>query len=150
MAMSPDADSNRPANSVPGVFNWGLVRKALRAAEEGVYCWNINSGEIYYTEQCLRMMGLPVRGELAPNIFTTPELTIHEEDRQYFMNAVQRYLDRPTSSPLRVEVRLLNLRSRGWRWIRVNGLAERGKDKKPTQLVGVWVDKILSSVWKKR
>ncbi|MDO5472994.1 MAG: SpoIIE family protein phosphatase [Akkermansia sp.] len=140
MAMSRDADSNRPANSVPGVFNWGLVRKALRAAEEGVYCWNINSGEIYYTEQCLRMMGLPVRGELAPNIFTTPELTIHEEDRQYFMNAVQRYLDRPTSSPLRVEVRLLNLRSRGWRWIRVNGLAERGKDKKPTQLVGVWVD----------
>ena len=124
---------------MPGVFNWGLVRKALRAAEEGVYCWNVESGEIYYTEQCMRMMGLPVQ-EFAPNIFTEPEITIHEEDRQYFMNAVQRYLDRPTFSPLRVEVRLLNLRSRGWRWIRVNGLAERNADKKGVQLVGVWVD----------
>lgn len=137
--MSRDSDNKPQRSSVPGVFNWGLVRRALRAAEEGVYCWDIPSGEIYYTEQCLRMMGLPFR-ELAPNIFTAPELTIHEEDRQYFINAVQRYLDRPTSSPLRVEVRLLNLRSRGWRWIRVNGLAERGRDKKAVQLVGVWVD----------
>ncbi len=137
--MNRDSDSKPPRASVPGVFNWGLVRKALRAAEEGVYCWNIENGEIYYTEQCIRMMGLPVR-EFAPNIFTEPELTIHEEDRSYFTNAVQRYLDRPTSSPLRVEVRLLNQRSRGWRWIRVNGLAERRRDKKAVQLVGVWVD----------
>ncbi|MBQ2379245.1 MAG: SpoIIE family protein phosphatase [Akkermansia sp.] len=137
--MSRDSSNKPPRASVPGVFNWGLVRKALRAAEEGVYCWNVESGEIYYTEQCMRMMGLPVQ-EFAPNIFTEPELTIHEEDRQYFMNAVQRYLDRPTFSPLRVEVRLLNLRSRGWRWIRVNGLAERNADKKGVQLVGVWVD----------
>ncbi len=137
--MSRNSDSKTPRSSVPNVFNWGLVRKALRAAEEGVYCWNIESDEIYYTEQCLRMMGLPVR-EIAPNIFTHPELTIHEEDRQYFINAVQRFLDRPTSSPLRVEVRLLNQRSRGWRWIRVNGLTERNKEKKAVQLVGVWVD----------
>ena len=137
--MSHDSDRKTPRTSVPGVFNWGLVRKALRAAEEGVYCWNITSGEIYYTEQCIRMMGLPVR-ELAPNIFTDPEHTIHEEDRQYFINTVQRYLDRPTSAPMRLEVRLLNLRSRGWRWIRVNGLVERGRDKKAVQLVGVWVD----------
>lgn len=137
MSLKPDNNSRR--SSVPDVFNWGLVRKALRAAEEGVYCWNVESGQIYYTEQCLRMMGLPFR-EVAPNIFTDAEKTIHEEDRQYFLNAVQRYLDRPSSNPLRVEVRLLNLRSRGWRWIRVNGLAERGPDKKAVRLVGVWVD----------
>lgn len=137
--MSRDGDSKRSGYTVPDVFNWKMVRKALRAAEEGVYCWNIESGEIFYTEQCLRMMGLPVH-EHAPNIFTAPEHTIHEEDRQYFINAVQRYLDRPTQAPLRVEIRLLNLRSRGWRWIRVNGLAERTRDKKASQLVGVWVD----------
>lgn len=137
--MSRDSDNRNSRNTVPGVFNWGLVRKALRAAEEGVYCWNIENGEIYYTEQCLRMMGIPFR-ELAPNIFTTPELTIHEEDRNYFINAVQRYLDRPTSAPLRIEIRLLNQRTRGWKWIRVNGLLERSRDKKPKQLVGVWVD----------
>ncbi len=127
--------------NVPGVFNWEMVRKALRAAEEGVYCWDFNSGEIYYTEQCPKMMGLPIR-EKAPNIFTEAECTIHEDDRAFFLSTVQRYIDstRPGAPPLRVEVRLLSQRSRGWRWIRVNGLLERGKDNRPERLVGVWVD----------
>ncbi|MBE6418643.1 MAG: PAS domain S-box protein [Akkermansiaceae bacterium] len=137
--MSRPSDSNSTGKTVPGVFNWKMVRKALRAAEEGVYCWNIESGEIFYTEQCLRMMGLPF-DEWAPNIFTDPEHTIHEDDRQFFANEVQKYLGRPTTAPLRVEIRLLNLHSRGWRWVRVNGLLERDKNKKNIQLVGVWVD----------
>lgn len=139
--MSDDA-SFKPHNSAaPGVFNWEMVRKALRAAEEGVYCWDMETGKIFYTEQCLRMMGLPFR-EIAPNIFTESERTIHPEDLQFFRSSVQRYIDMPmvAASPMRVEVRLLNLRSRGWRWIRVNGLLERGRDLKPVRLVGVWVD----------
>lgn len=137
--MSRHSDSNNARKTVPGVFNWKMVRRALQAAEEGVYCWNIESGEIFYTEQCLRMMGLPYN-EWAPNIFTEPELTIHADDRHFFINEVNKYLGRPTTAPLRVEVRLLNLRSRGWRWVRVNGLLERDKSKKNLQLVGVWVD----------
>lgn len=139
MVMSHGEPQHPASQSVPGVFNWKIVRKALRAAEEGVYCWNLESGEIYYTEQCLRMMGLPIR-EHAPNIFTEPEMTIHEDDRVFFLSEVQRYLNWPMTTPLRVEVRLLNQRSRGWRWIRVNGLLERNEHKKPLRLVGVWVD----------
>ncbi len=139
--MTPEHNNSPRPQYAPGVFNWDMVRKALRAAEEGVYCWDLATGEIFYTEQCLRMMGLPFH-ELAPNIFTEAGRTIHEEDRAFFLSAVQRYIDNPRhgSTPLRVEVRLLNLRSRGWRWIRVNGLLERGADRKPTRLVGVWVD----------
>lgn len=137
--MSHARSSHRHSSSAPGVFNWDMVRKALRAAEEGVYCWDIPTGEIFYTEQCLRMMGLPFH-EWAPNIFTDAEHTIHEEDRAFFLSAVQRYMDRPGSSPLRVEVRLLRQRSRGWRWIRVNGLLELDSSRKPARLVGVWVD----------
>ncbi len=134
--------NNKPGPlALPDVFNWGMVRKALRAAEEGVYCWELATGEIYYTEQCPKMMGLPIR-EHAPNIFTEAERTIHAEDRASFLSAVQRYLDRahPGSPPLRVELRLLNQRSRGWRWIRVNGLLERDAERRPARLVGVWVD----------
>lgn len=137
--MSRESENSNAGKNVPNVFNWKMVRKALRAAEEGVYCWDIESGEIFYTEQCLRMMGLPFK-EMAPNIFTNPEITIHPEDCSFFVNEVQKYLRRPTNAPLRVEVRLLNLRSRGWRWIRVNGLVERDRNKKNIQLVGVWVD----------
>ncbi len=139
--MTPERDNSPRPQYAPGVFNWEMVRKALRAAEEGVYCWDLASGQIFYTEQCLRMMGLPFR-ELAPNIFTEAERTIHEDDRAFFLSTVQHYIDnpRPGTTPLRVEIRLLNLRSRGWRWIRVNGLLERGADRKPARLVGVWVD----------
>lgn len=137
--MSRYSDNSANHRNAPGVFNWKMVRKALCAAEEGVYCWNLASGQIFYTEQCLRMMGLPFH-EIAPNIFTEAERTIHQEDRQYFLSVVQRYLDRPASAPMRVEVRLLNLRSHGWRWIRVNGLVESDENGKPVQLVGVWVD----------
>lgn len=129
---------NSPKN-VPSIFNWKMVRKALNAAEEGVYCWNLLSGEIFYTEQCLRMMGLPYH-VWAPNIFTEPEKTIHEDDRQFFQNEVQKYIARPTSSPLRLEIRLLNQKSRAWRWIRVNGLLEHDSETATVQLVGVWVD----------
>ncbi|MGN0836979.1 MAG: SpoIIE family protein phosphatase [Akkermansia sp.] len=124
---------------VPAVFQWEMVRKALRAAEEGVYCWDIDSGEIFYTEQCMRTMGLPIT-EWAPNIFTEPERCIHPEDLHFFVTTVQHYLERPRSSPLRVEVRLLNLRSRGWKWTRINGLVERDAEQKPKRLVGMWVD----------
>ena len=127
------------SQSVPQIFKWEMLRKALKAAEEGVYCWDMADDQIYYTEQCLRMMGCAVN-ELAPNIFTNAESTIHEEDRAFFQSAVQKYLTSTTTSPLRVEVRLLRQGTRGWRWIRVNGLLERDGQKNPLRLVGVWVD----------
>ena len=138
--MSEDAhQTDRSCHKVPGVFDWEVVRTALQAAEEGVYCWDIVNDRIYYTEQCLRMMGCCV-SEIAPNIFTESVGTIHDEDCAFFRNTVQKYLNNPAISPLRVEVRLLNQRTRGWKWIRVNGLLQRGADKKPVRLVGVWVD----------
>lgn len=138
MSQSEDR-KERPSKSVPQVFQWEMMRKALRAAEEGVYCWDIANDQIFYTEQCLRMMKWP-DNTLAPNIFTEHERLIHEEDRAFFQNEVQKYLVNPMASPLRVEVRLLHQGSRGWRWIRVNGLLERDEKKAPARLVGVWVD----------
>ncbi len=137
--MSEASDKNNSKRTVPGVFAWDMVRKALRAAEEGVFCWLFENDEIFYTEQCVKMMGMDMK-EWAPNIFTEPEKTIHPEDVGFFTTIVKRYIDRPTSYPLRVEVRLLNQRSRGWRWVRINGLLEYGENQKPGRLVGVWVD----------
>lgn len=137
--MSEAPEQNNAKRTVPGVFVWDMVRKALRAAEEGVFCWLFGNDEIFYTEQCVKMMGMSMQ-DWAPNIFTEPEKTIHPEDVAFFTTTVKRYLDRPTSYPLRVEVRLLNQRNRGWRWVRINGLLESDADKRPSRLVGVWVD----------
>ncbi len=137
--MSEAPEQHHAKRTVPGVFVWDMVRKALRAAEEGVFCWLFEDNEIFYTEQCVKMMGMSMQ-DWAPNIFTEPEKTIHPEDVAFFTTTVKRYIDRPTSYPLRVEVRLLNQRNRGWRWVRINGLLEYDADRKPSRLVGVWVD----------
>lgn len=139
--MASDSDSKSHRNIVPRVFQWEMVRKALRAAEEGVYCWDLLDNEIFYTEQCVKMMGMAY-DEWAPNIFTEPEKTVHPEDVAFFRQTIHRYLNRPvhSSNHLRVEFRLLNLRSRGWKWIRVNGMLEYDANNRPRRLVGVWVD----------
>lgn len=137
--MSDTPEQNNAKRTVPGVFVWDMVRKALRAAEEGVFCWLFENDEIFYTEQCVKMMGMSMQ-EWAPNIFTEPEKTIHPDDIGFFTTTVKRYLDRPTSYPLRVEIRLLNQSNRGWRWVRINGLLEYDEQRKPSRLVGVWVD----------
>ena len=130
--------------NAPSIFNWEIVRKALRAGAEGVFCWQINSDHIFYTEQCLKMMGLPFHLK-APNIFTEPEKTIHPDDLKYFTTSVKQYIERwrlrrNKKLPLRIEVRLLNLRARGWKWIRINGVLDKDEENKVERFVGIWVD----------
>ncbi len=120
-------------------FEWKTLQLALRAAEEGLYIWDIKSGKISYTKQCLHMMGVSME-KTAPNIFTQPELTIHEEDLNFFKSELKHYLQRVTDAPMRIEIRLRNQNSRAWRWVRVNGLVQRTKNFKAKRLVGVWVD----------
>lgn len=74
---------SRNRHSAQRVFTWDKIKMALAAAEEGFYIWNIKTGVIHYTDRCLTMMGAS-RKEKAPNIFTQPELTIHEEDQPFF------------------------------------------------------------------
>ncbi len=128
-----------PKKHLHDSLNWHILRTALRAAEEGVYCWDMEKDMIIYTEQCLKILGVPFDAT-APNIFTEPELAIHEQDLNFFKTELQRYLNWVTDTPLRLEVRVRNLSSRSWKWIRVNGLVERDEQHNPLRLVGVWID----------
>lgn len=130
---------SRHRHAAQKVFTWDKIKLALEAAEEGFYIWNIRSGNIHYTDRCLSMMGAS-RTEKAPNIFTQPELTIHEEDQAFFAQEVRRYLDGHTHMPMRIEVRLKRLNSKSWTWVRVNGIARRDNQRRPVMLVGVWVN----------
>ncbi len=133
--MPTHFSSDQPHDSL----DWKVLQTALRAAEEGVYCWDIKQGYISYTEQCMKMLGMPF-SETAPNIFTEPEIMIHEQDLNFFRSELQRYLGWITNTPMRLEIRLRNMRSRAWRWIRINGLVERDEQHQPMRLVGVWID----------
>lgn len=133
MPPSPNKHSSRK------VFTWDKIKLALTAAEEGFYIWNIKTGVIHYTDRCLSMMGAS-RTEEAPNIFTQPELTIHEDDRSFFTQEVRRYLDGHSHMPMRIEIRMKTLNSKSWSWVRVNGIARRDNQRRPIMLIGVWVN----------
>lgn len=130
---------SRNRHSAQKVFTWDKIKMALSAAEEGFYIWNIKTGVIHYTDRCLTMMGAS-RKEKAPNIFTQPELTIHEEDQAFFSQEVRRYLDGHSHMPMRIEIRMKKLNSKSWSWVRVNGIARRDKQRRPVMLIGVWVN----------
>jgi hypothetical protein len=137
---------SRNRHSAQRVFTWDKIKMALAAAEEGFYIWNIKTGVIHYTDRCLTMMGAS-RKEKAPNIFTQPELTIHEEDQAFFSQEVRRYLDGHSHMPMRIEIRMKKLNSKSWSWVRINGLARRDKQRRPVMLVGVWVeDRKIASI----
>ncbi len=122
------------------VFTWDQVNLALEAAEEGFFIWNIEQNTIHYTGRCLKMLGYN-RDKLAPNIFTESEQIVYEEDRPFFDLEVRRYLESLNPGmPMRIEIRICNKHSNGWMWIRVNGKARYDKHRKPTELVGVFVD----------
>ena len=127
---------SRNRHSAQKVFTWDKIKMALSAAEEGFYIWNIKTGVIHYTDRCLTMMGAS-RKEKAPNIFTQPELTIHEEDQAFFSQEVRRYLDGHSHMPMRIEIRMKKLNSKSWSWVRVNGIARRDKQRRPVMLIGV-------------
>lgn len=107
---------SRNRHSAQRVFTWDKIKMALAAAEEGFYIWNIKTGVIHYTDRCLTMMGAS-RKEKAPNIFTQPELTIHEEDQAFFSQEVRRYLDGHSHMPMRIEIRMKKLNSKSWSWV---------------------------------
>ncbi len=125
--------------SAQEIFTWDKIKMALDAAEEGFYIWDIESGIIYYTARCLSMMGANINEE-APNIFTQSEQVIHEEDLAFFNQEVRRYLDGHFNAPMRIEIRMKKLNSKGWSWVRVNGLVKRDRQSHPTMLVGAWVN----------
>ncbi|MEG0427333.1 MAG: SpoIIE family protein phosphatase [Akkermansia sp.] len=131
-----NSDSNHQGNEI---FTWEKVKLALDAAEEGFYIWDIKQGIIHYTKRCLTMMGYPL-DQPAPNIFTESAQLIHPEDRTFFDNEVRRYMDGHFINPMRIEIRILNNQSGGWRWVRINGRLERGENRIPESLVGVFVD----------
>ncbi len=121
------------------IFTWDKVTLALEAGREGLYIWNIQEKVIHYTNQCLKMLGC-ARSESAPNIFTDSDRVIHEEDRAFFDFEVRRYLNGYFNVPMNIEVRLLKQHSSEWQWVRVTGLIQRGEDRTPISLVGVFVD----------
>jgi len=111
------------------------LRRGQQFANIGTWDWNIQSGELYWTERIAPLFGYPV-GELETS-YDNFLAAIHPDDRQAVTDAINACVERDV--PYEIEHRVV------WpdgtvRWLLERGAVVRDDDGKPLQMLGVVQD----------
>lgn len=109
---------------------------AAKGARDGIWDWNVVTGEIYFSPRWKSMLGYQDE-ELSDN-FSEFETRLHPEDRERVMAAVQDYLAG------RIEVYEVEFRMRhkdgSYRWILTRGASICDSQGHPTRMAGSHTD----------
>ena len=89
---------------------------ALEAVNDGLWDWNLDTGDFYYSPRCFTMLGYEPDGMVAT--YDTLINLMHPEDLETFLTAVERHLRK--GEPYEVEYRL-RTKSGDWKWIMGRG-----------------------------
>ncbi len=109
---------------------------AVRGSTEGLWDWNILSGELYYSPRVRELVGGYTADEF-PNAFASFESILHPDDHDWVMQAIDDHLHRRT--PYDVEYRL-RVKTGEYRWFRARGQAIWNSDLKPQRMAGSITD----------
>ena len=109
---------------------------ALAGSEDGVWDWRLDTGQIHFSRQCKRMLGIAEVSDLELRGLWI-EL-MHPDDRIAAKHALRAHLDDKT--PRFQHVHRLHHRQEGYRWFQVNGRALRDSSGKPWRLLGTLRD----------
>ena len=108
------------------VFDKQTLELTLRASNEGIWDWDIDSEEIYYSFRIKRFMGY---GKATPpNIMTHPELIVHEDSIDYFQNLLSVTLVDSNAEHLSIDCKIRRPDGEA-RWIRIRGIIIRNGSK---------------------
>ncbi len=109
---------------------------AFKASNEGIWDWDLSSGEIYYSNRLLMFLGYGRIG--APNIFAEATENVHPDDLPTF----QRKLDRVILRGGKLFATESRIRSNDgeWKWFRVRGVPERDHEGNAIRMVGSLID----------
>lgn len=110
---------------------------ALEGANDGLWDWNVATGEVWYSERWQTMLGYQP-GEL-PQLFSTWEKLVHPEDKQGVLDALDRHRS-GLSVYYEAEHRLWHKEGR-WAWILTRGkVVSRDAEGQPLRAVGTHTD----------
>lgn len=118
------------------VFDKQTLELTLRASNEGIWDWSIDSEEIYYSLRIKRFMGY---GKAAPpNIMTHPEQIVHEDSIDFFQDLLSLTLLDSEAEHLSIDCKIR--RPDGdTRWIRIRGIVIRNKGE-AVRIAGSMID----------
>lgn len=105
---------------------------AARAASDGLWDWNLQTSEIYFSPRWQAMLGYEegVIGNQPEEWFSR----LHAHDQEQLRSAISTHLEGLTPH-LENQHRLLH-RDGSYRWVLCRGMAVRGKDGKPHRIAG--------------
>jgi diguanylate cyclase (GGDEF)-like protein/PAS domain S-box-containing protein len=105
---------------------------AVRAANDGIWDWNLSTGRIYYSPRWHAILGYPDHsGDADPAIWFD---LVHPEDLPRLRAAIDTHLAGQTPH-LESEHRMRHADGT-WRWVLSRGLAIRGVEGKATRMAG--------------
>lgn len=105
---------------------------AISGANDGVWDWNLQSGELFLSDRWKTMLGY--QPEEISNQFSEWETRIHPDDVEMVMQEVNRHLD--GYSLLYQAEHRVRCKDGRYRWILARGKAVRDADGKPTRFLG--------------
>lgn len=112
-------------------------RLVVESGRDGMWDWNIVTGEVYYSPRWLEVLGYQP-AEIEPNVSTWEKL-LHPDDIPHVMAALQRHLSDQTAS-YEAEFRL-KTRSGCWLWVLDRGkVVARDAQGQPLRMIGSFVD----------
>jgi PAS domain S-box-containing protein len=113
-----------------------LVRLITQSTNDGIWDWNLETDEVYYSPRWLELVGyLP--NELPGHIDTFVKL-LHPDDRENGERTIAEYLS-GTRSEYRNEFRLQH-KDGSWRWIFTHGIVLRDSAGRAIRLAGTHTD----------
>jgi len=104
---------------------------AVNASNDGIWDWNVQTGEVYYCPRFKALLGYRV--EEMENTFAMFASSLHPDDHDRIIEAVRLHLEEYI--PYDVEYRL-RVKTGYYNWFRARGQAVRDRSGKPLRMAG--------------
>lgn len=104
---------------------------AMRGTNDGMWYWNVLTGEKYWSDRFLGLLGYG-SGEFTPG-YDSWSAILHPDDRERVLDRLQRHLDQRT--PYNVEYRIKS-KSGTYRWFHAKGQAVWDESGRPVRMAG--------------
>ncbi len=115
----------------------GQLDMVLEGNREGLWDWNIQTGELRLSPRCLVQLGYKA-GEPEPTIETL-QMVCHSQDYPRVLEVIEKQLSGEVQPPFEIEHRF-KTKTDGWKWMLARGKVFRDETGMPLRMVGTTRD----------